>query len=120
MSPLDDRSDDSPDGAASSAQARPGEHESAPFESWDRPRGDWLLPGRCRDPRRRTLMLEMATRALFPTILVFSLYLLLRRPLRARRRVLGGPGRGARVRPALHRRRFDGPGRRSCGSARRC
>ena len=76
MSPHDDRSDDSPEGAASSAQARPGEHEPVPFESWDRPRSDWLLPGRCRDPRRRTLMLEMATRALFPTILVFSLYLL--------------------------------------------
>ena len=50
---------------------------SAPFESWDRPRTGWLLPGRCRNSRRRTLMLEMTTRALFPTILVFSVYLLL-------------------------------------------
>ena len=49
---------------------------SAPFESWDRPRGRWMLPGRCRTPRRRTLMLETTTRALFPTILVFSVYLL--------------------------------------------
>jgi multicomponent Na+:H+ antiporter subunit B len=48
----------------------------APFESWDRPRSGWLLPGRCRNPRRRTLLLEMTTRALFPTILVFSVYLL--------------------------------------------
>jgi multicomponent Na+:H+ antiporter subunit B len=50
---------------------------SAPFESWDRPRTGWLLPGRCRNPLRRTLLLEMTTRALFPTILVFSVYLLL-------------------------------------------
>jgi multicomponent Na+:H+ antiporter subunit B len=50
--------------------------DAAPFESWDRPRTGWLLPGRCRTPLRRTLMLEMATRALFPTILVFSVYLL--------------------------------------------
>ena len=49
---------------------------TAPFESWDRPRTAWLLPGRCRNPRRRTLMLEMTSRALFPTILVFSVYLL--------------------------------------------
>ena len=46
------------------------------FESWDRPRTAWLLPGRCRDPRRRTLLLEVTTRALFPTVLVFSIYLL--------------------------------------------
>src|SRR3954469_17384231 len=49
---------------------------STPFESWDLPRTPWLLPGRCRHPRRRTLMLEATTRALFPTILVFSVYLL--------------------------------------------
>ena len=53
-----------------------GGRDAAPFESWDRPRSGWLLPGRCRNPRRRTLMLEMTTRALFPTILVFSVYLL--------------------------------------------
>lgn len=52
------------------------EHEQASFESWDRPRSQWLLPGRCRNPRRRTLLLEMTTRALFPTVLVFSVYLL--------------------------------------------
>jgi multicomponent Na+:H+ antiporter subunit B len=47
-----------------------------PFETWDRPRSAWLLPGRCRIPGQRTLLLEVTTRALFPTILVFSLYLL--------------------------------------------
>ena len=50
--------------------------ESAPFESWGRPRRAWLRPGRCRTPRRRTLLLETTSRALFPTILVFSVYLL--------------------------------------------
>lgn len=47
-----------------------------PFESWDRPRSAWMLPGRCRTPRRRTLLLEITSRGLFPTILVFSVYLL--------------------------------------------
>ena len=46
-------------------------------EDTDRPRQPWLLSGDCRGPERRTLLLEMTTRALFPTILVFSLYLLL-------------------------------------------
>ena len=54
----------------------PGEPAPTPFESWDRPRTEWLLPGRCRNPAQRTLLLETTTRALFPTILVFSLYLL--------------------------------------------
>jgi multicomponent Na+:H+ antiporter subunit B len=53
-----------------------GTAPSAPFESWDHPRSDWLLPGRCRTPRQRTLLLETTSRALFPTVLVFSLYLL--------------------------------------------
>jgi multicomponent Na+:H+ antiporter subunit B len=48
-----------------------------PFEEWDRPRQPWLLTGDCRGHRQRTLLLEMTTRALFPTLLVFSLYLLL-------------------------------------------
>lgn len=51
--------------------------EPVPFEEWDRPRQGWLLPGDCRGHRQRTLLLEMTTRALFPTVLVFSLYLLL-------------------------------------------
>lgn len=41
------------------------------------PRQPWLLPGDCRRPHDRTLLLEMTTRALFPTVLVFSVYLLL-------------------------------------------
>jgi multicomponent Na+:H+ antiporter subunit B len=83
MSPLDDSPDldgtdlDGTDGAGDGAAAvPPGEREPSAFESWDRPRMPWLLPGRCRNERRRTLMLEVATRALFPTILVFSVYLL--------------------------------------------
>ena len=68
MSPLNS----TPDGTSPGLR-RP---TSAPFESWDRPRTAWLLPGRCRNPRQRTLMLEMASRALFPTVLVFSVYLL--------------------------------------------
>ena len=50
------------------------DEEGLPFEEWDRPRQAWLLSG---DHRRRTLLLEMTTRVLFPTVLVFSLYLLL-------------------------------------------
>ena len=53
------------------------EREPAPFESWDRPRSAWFLSGHSRHYRERTLLLEMTTRALFPTVLVFSLYLLL-------------------------------------------
>jgi multicomponent Na+:H+ antiporter subunit B len=48
-----------------------------PFEEWDRPRQAWLLSGDCRGERERSLLLEMTTRGLFPTVLVFSLYLLL-------------------------------------------
>ena len=70
----------SPDGTAvPSPGSGPGSGRyavSAPFESWDRPRSAWMLPGRCRTPRRRTLLLEITSRALFPTILVFSVYLL--------------------------------------------
>jgi multicomponent Na+:H+ antiporter subunit B len=43
----------------------------------DAPREPWLLSGDCRRPASRTLLLEMTTRGLFPTILVFSVYLLL-------------------------------------------
>jgi multicomponent Na+:H+ antiporter subunit B len=75
MSPLDD-TPDGPDPEGTAAEVPPGEREPSEFESWDRPRMPWLLPGRCRNEQRRTLMLEMATRALFPTILVFSVYLL--------------------------------------------
>jgi multicomponent Na+:H+ antiporter subunit B len=51
--------------------------EPDPTDGRDAPRGPWLLSGDCRRPRERTLLLEMTTRALFPTILVFSVYLLL-------------------------------------------
>jgi multicomponent Na+:H+ antiporter subunit B len=67
----------SPDVEGVPDEPSPGGRQCAPFESWDRPRSSWLLPGRSRNPRQRTLLLEMTTRGLFPTILVFSLYLLL-------------------------------------------
>jgi multicomponent Na+:H+ antiporter subunit B len=56
-----------------------GQHrdDPVPFETWDQPRQAWLLSGDCRGARQRTLLLEMTTRALFPTVLVFSLYLLM-------------------------------------------
>ncbi len=47
------------------------------FDSWDQPRQEWLLGGAARPAGHRTLLLEIATRALFPTVLVFSLYLLI-------------------------------------------
>ena len=65
-----------PDGDGSGASAAAGPPVSGGFESWDRPRSPWLLPGRCRTPHRRTLLLETTSRALFPTVLVFSVYLL--------------------------------------------
>ncbi len=75
-------SDAGSSGAGGGAGGRAGGDEpaatspSAAFESWDHPRSAWLLPGRCRTPRQRTLMLETTSRALFPTVLVFSVYLL--------------------------------------------
>jgi multicomponent Na+:H+ antiporter subunit B len=75
MSPLHSAPDgEGTDPARPVPTSRP---DTTPFESWDRPRTAWLLPGRCRTPRQRTLMLEATSRALFPTILVFSIYLLL-------------------------------------------
>lgn len=53
------------------------EGEQVPFDEWDRPRQGWWLSGECRNAHNRTLLLEIATRTLFPTMLVFSLYLLL-------------------------------------------
>ncbi|MEV1291853.1 MnhB domain-containing protein [Pseudonocardia sp. NPDC049635] len=43
---------------------------------WDEPSGRWMLPGNCPDTRERTLVLEAAARLLFPTVLVFSVFLL--------------------------------------------
>lgn len=54
----------------------PGKPEP-PFEEWDRPRQAWLLAGDAGGARYRSLLLEMATRILFPTMLTFSFYLLL-------------------------------------------
>jgi len=62
-----------PDGEAAPVPSDPG---STPFESWDRPRSGWMLPGRCRTPRRDLEHQGPAARALFPTVLVFSIYLL--------------------------------------------
>jgi multicomponent Na+:H+ antiporter subunit B len=49
----------------------------ADFDDWDRPGEPWLLTGDCPDPSQRTLLLETTARVVFPTVLVFSLYLLL-------------------------------------------
>lgn len=53
-----------------------GEPETDWYE-WDRPQEPWLLTGDCPDQRERTLLLEMTARVVFPTVLAFSLYLLL-------------------------------------------
>jgi multisubunit Na+/H+ antiporter MnhB subunit len=51
--------------------------DEVPFEQWDEPEGEWTLPGECPVRTNRTLLLEAATRFLFPTVLVFSVYLLI-------------------------------------------
>lgn len=51
--------------------------ERVPWKRWDAPTEDWMLPGECPVDSERTLLLELATRVLFPTVLVFSIYLLL-------------------------------------------
>ena len=63
---------------------RQGEHhreqhhrEQGDWEQWDEPVTAWLLTGDCPDRRERSLLLELTTRLLFPTMLTFSLYLLL-------------------------------------------
>lgn len=50
--------------------------EPAPFTDWDAPTEQWSLPGDCAGAAYRTLLLESATRFLFPVVLVFSVYLL--------------------------------------------
>lgn len=57
--------------------AADGSGASPPGADWDPPLGPWALSGSPRDPRQRTLLLEMTTRLLFPTVLTFSVYLLL-------------------------------------------
>lgn len=56
--------------------SRPPGSPTAKWTSWDVPTERWLLSGYTRDRRERTILLELAARALFPTVLVFSLYLL--------------------------------------------
>jgi multicomponent Na+:H+ antiporter subunit B len=55
----------------------PPPSDPSPLDDGEGPRQPWLLSGDCRRPHDRTLLLEMTTRALFPTVLVFSVYLLL-------------------------------------------
>jgi multicomponent Na+:H+ antiporter subunit B len=55
---------------------RGGAHRQPSGDS-DSPRQPWLLNGDCRGEQHRTLLLEITTRAVFPTVLVFSAYLLL-------------------------------------------
>ncbi|GAB3548718.1 multisubunit Na+/H+ antiporter MnhB subunit [Actinopolyspora lacussalsi] len=49
--------------------------EGAWFHS-DAPAERWLLSGYSRDPRERTILLELVARVVFPTVIVFSVYLL--------------------------------------------
>jgi multicomponent Na+:H+ antiporter subunit B len=51
--------------------------QKIPFEQWDAPSGEWTLPGACPVRTNRTMLLEAATRFLFPVVLVFSVYLLI-------------------------------------------
>ncbi|GAA0526290.1 hypothetical protein GCM10011581_13410 [Saccharopolyspora subtropica] len=46
------------------------------WTTWDIPTERWLLSGFCRDGRQRTVLLELAARIVFPTVLVLSIYLL--------------------------------------------
>ncbi len=62
--------------------AQPSESTQAPepagttWTGWDVPTERWLLSGYTRDRRERTMLLELAARIIFPTVLVLSLYLL--------------------------------------------
>ncbi len=46
------------------------------WTNWDTPTERWLLTGFPRDSRERSVLLELAARIVFPTVLVLSLYLL--------------------------------------------
>ena len=61
----------------------------------------WLRGSELRDPRYRSLVLEVATRLIFPLIMVLSVVLLLRRPQHPRRRLRRRPDRRARAGAAL-------------------
>ncbi|MFR9731100.1 MnhB domain-containing protein [Saccharopolyspora sp. MS10] len=56
--------------------ARNGQRPGAPWTAWDAPRERWLLSGFPRDGRERAVLLELAARIVFPTVLVLSIYLL--------------------------------------------
>ena len=47
-----------------------------PWTNWDAPAERWLLSGFPRDRRERSVLLELAARIVFPTVIVLSLYLL--------------------------------------------
>jgi multisubunit Na+/H+ antiporter MnhB subunit len=46
------------------------------WTNWDAPTERWLLSGFPRDGLQRTVLLELACRIVFPTVLVLSIYLL--------------------------------------------
>jgi multisubunit Na+/H+ antiporter MnhB subunit len=46
------------------------------WAGWDAPTERWLLSGFCRDNYERSVLLELAARIVFPTVLVLSIYLL--------------------------------------------
>jgi multicomponent Na+:H+ antiporter subunit B len=56
---------------------KPDTGRHVPWARWDSPTEDWMLSGDCPVGSERTLLLELAARVLFPTVLVFSVYLLL-------------------------------------------
>ncbi len=47
-----------------------------PWTKWDAPTERWLLSGFPRDRKERSVLLELAARIVFPTVMVLSLYLL--------------------------------------------
>ncbi|WP_214368476.1 MnhB domain-containing protein [Pseudonocardia sp. H11422] len=57
--------------------ATPNTPQRVPWKQWDEPSEKWMLPGECPRTAERTLLLEGVVRILFPTVLVFSLYLLI-------------------------------------------
>lgn len=61
---------------APAERASPPSPDDTSWSRWDQPSGRWMLPGACPDTRERTLVLEAAARLLFPTVLVFSVFLL--------------------------------------------
>ncbi|SFB23364.1 multicomponent Na+:H+ antiporter subunit B [Amycolatopsis marina] len=50
--------------------------EQGLWGQWDQPAQRWLLAGQTRHGWRRSLLLEVSIRILFPTVLVVSIYLL--------------------------------------------